>query len=126
MHRMDRSSVPSTIIEHHGRIMIYSHHPHPHHFYYYYYHHHHHHHYQNHHEIHYHDSIYPLYSIDITYLLTCSRIIVSLRVIIIGATIVRLSIIKERPCLYIMFMQSDNNNDDNDDDNNDDDNEDYR
>lgn len=67
---------------------------------------------------HYHDydDIYPIYSIDITYLLTCSRIIVSLWVVIIGATVVRLSIIEERPCLYIMFMHSDNDNEhDNDD-----------
>jgi hypothetical protein len=109
------------------------------HHYYYYYYYYYHHHYQNHHKIyhhhhhhhHYHDddddNIYPIYSIDVTYLLTCSRIIVSLRVIIIGATIVRLSIIKERPCLYIMFMQSDNKNENDDDDSNDDDdNEDYR
>ena len=95
--------------------------------YYHHHYHHHHHHHQNHHEIyHYHDyddddnNIYPIYSTDITYLLTCSCIIVSLRVTIIGATIVRLSIIKKRPCLYIIFMDSDNYNEHNCENENDD------
>ena len=107
------------IYHHHYHYYHYHHHHH-------HYHHHHHHHHQNHHEIyhhhHYHDDddIFPIYSIDITYLLTCSCIIVSLRVTIIGATIVRLSIIKKKPCLYIIFMHSDKNNEHNCENENDD------